>query len=103
MCLTAVFMPLSSANVIATVYDVTVPEVRSTAQAVEYFIENAGAAFAPILTGIIADATNLKTAILIIPTVTWGLCFLFYLGALFTIDKDHADLRAQMAARAKSM
>jgi MFS family permease len=103
MCLTAIFMPLSSANVIATVYDVTVPEVRSTAQAVEYFIENAGAAFAPIITGIIADATNLQTAILIIPSVTWGLCFLFYLGALFTIDKDHADLRAQMAERAKSM
>ena len=103
MCLTAIFMPLSSANVIATVYDVTVPEVRSTAQAVEYFIENAGAAFAPILTGMIADATSLQTAILIIPTVTWGLCFLFYLGALFTIDKDHADLRAQMAERAKNM
>ncbi|MFZ5857357.1 MAG: spinster family MFS transporter [Chloroflexota bacterium] len=103
MCLTAVFMPLSSANVIATVYDVTVPEVRSTAQAVEYFIENAGAAFAPILTGMIADATSLQTAILVIPTVTWGLCFIFYLGALFTIDKDHADLRAQMAERAKAM
>jgi fucose permease len=103
MCLTAVFMPLSSANVIATVYDVTVPEVRSTAQAVEYFVENGGAAFAPILTGIIADATSLQTAILLIPTTTWGLCFLFYLGALFTIDRDHADLRAQMAARAEAM
>jgi hypothetical protein len=103
MCLTAVFMPLSSANVIATVYDVTVPEVRSTAQAVEYFVENGGAAFAPILTGIIADATSLQMAILLIPTITWGLCFLFYLGALFTIDKDYADLRAQMAARAKAM
>jgi MFS family permease len=103
MCLTAIFMPLSSANVIATVYDVTVPEVRSTAQAVEYFIENAGAAFAPILTGIIADKYSLQTAILLIPSITWGLCFIFYLGALFTIDKDQADLRAQMAARAKSM
>jgi MFS transporter, Spinster family, sphingosine-1-phosphate transporter len=103
MCLTAIFMPLSSANVIATVYDVTVPEVRSTAQAVEYFIENAGAAFAPIITGIIADQYSLQTAILIIPSVTWGLCFIFYLGALFTIDKDQNDLRAQMAARAKSM
>ena len=103
MCLTAIFMPLSSANVIATVYDVTVPEVRSTAQAVEYFVENAGAAFAPILTGIIADATSLKTAILLIPTIAWGLCFIFYVGALFTIDRDQADLRAQMAKRAKSM
>ncbi len=103
MCLTAIFMPLSSANVIATVYDVTVPEVRSTAQATEYFIENAGAAFAPILTGLIADAIDLKTAILLICTVAWGLCFFFYLGAIFTIDKDAKDLRHQMAERAKSM
>lgn len=103
MCLTAIFMPLSSANVIATVYDVTVPEVRSTAQAVEYFVENAGAAFAPIITGLIADAIDLKTAILLICTVAWGLCFLFYLGAIFTIDKDTKHLRDQMAERAKSM
>ena len=103
MCLTAVFMPLSSANVIATVYDVTVPEIRSTAQASEYFIENAGAAFAPILTGLIADVYDLKTAILLICTVAWGLCFLFYLGAIFTIDKDSHDLRAQMAERVKNV
>ena len=103
MCLAAIFMPLSSANVIATVYDVTVPEVRSTAQAVEYFFENGGAAFAPLLGGIIADATNLKTAIMLICITAWGLCFLFYLGALFTIDKDTHGLRAQMAERAKAM
>lgn len=103
MCLTAVFMPLSSANVIATVYDVTVPEVRSTAQATEYFVENGGAWIAPVLTGIIADAFDLKTAILLICVVAWGLCFFFYLGALFTIDKDAQDLRGQMAERAKVM
>ncbi|MDP1714161.1 MAG: MFS transporter [Anaerolineales bacterium] len=103
MSLTAIFMPLSSANVIATVYDITAPEVRSTAQASEYFIENAGAAFAPFLTGIIADAFDLKTAILLICTTAWILCFFFYLGAIFTIDKDTQDLRRQMAERAKSM
>lgn len=103
MCLTAIFMPLSSANVVATVYDVTVPEVRSTAQASEYFIENAGAWVAPILTGMIADAINLKAAILLICVVAWGLCFFFYLGAIFTIDRDAHDLRVQMAERAKSM
>jgi MFS family permease len=104
MCLTAIFMPLSSANVVATVYDVTVPEVRSTAQAVEYFIENAGAAFAPTLTGLIITSTGDKTfAILSICTIAWVLCFFFYLGAIFTIDKDAHDLRAQMAERAKAM
>ena len=103
MCLTAVFMPLSSSNVTATVYDVTVPEVRSTAQAVEYFIENGGAAFAPIITGVIADIYDLKTAIVLICTVAWVLCFFFYLGAIFTIDNDAHHLRDQMAERAKSM
>jgi MFS family permease len=103
MCLTALFMPLSSANVTATVFDITPPEVRSTAQAAEYFIENAGAAFAPIITGVIADAIDLKTAILLICTVAWGLCFFFYLGAIYTIDKDSQDLRDQMAERAKAM
>ena len=104
MCLTAVFMPLSSANVIATVYDVTVPEVRSTAQAIEYFIENSGAVAAPALTGAIIVASGDRTfAILSICVVAWLLCFIFYIGALFTIDKDTNALRAQMAARAKAM
>lgn len=104
MCLTAIFMPLSSANVIATVYDVTVPEVRSTAQAIEYFVENSGAVAAPALTGAIIVSSGDKTfAILSICIVAWLLCFLFYLGALFTIDKDTNALRAQMAERAKAM
>ena len=104
MCLTAIFMPLSSANVIATVYDVTVPEVRSTAQAIEYFVENSGAVAAPALTGAIIVSSGDKTfAILSICIIAWLLCFTFYLGALFTIEKDTNALRAQMAERAKAM
>jgi MFS family permease len=101
MLLTAVFMPLSSPNVVATVYDVTVPEVRSTAQATEYFIENAGAAFAPLLAGIIADASDLRTAILTICITAWLLCFFLYLGALFFVDRDVKALRDEMAERAE--
>jgi MFS family permease len=103
MCLTAIFMPLSSPNVIATVYDITVPEVRSTAQAVEYFIENIGAVAAPALAGIIAFEYGQGNAILWICITAWVVCFLIYLGALFTIDKDIHNLRAQLAERAKTM
>lgn len=104
MCLTAIFMPLSSPNVVATVYDVTVPEVRSTAQAIEYFIENSGAVTAPALTGVLILATGDKTfSIMIICVTAWVICFLFYLGALFTIEKDTSHLRTQMAERAKTM
>ena len=100
MALTAIFMPLSSPNVIATVYDITVPEVRSTAQAIEYFIENIGAAFAPIMAGSFSLLYGKGNAILWICIVAWGLCFLFYLGALLTVDQDIHTLRSQMAARA---
>jgi MFS family permease len=101
MSLTAIFMPFSSPNVIATVYDITMPEVRSTAQAVEYFIENFGAAFAPLVAGIIADASNLKTAILVLCITAWVICFFLYLGTLFFINNDIKSLRAQLAERAK--
>jgi MFS family permease len=103
MCLTALFMPLSSPNVTATVYDITVPEVRSTAQAVEYFVENIGAVAAPFLAGIFSVSYGKGNAILWICVIAWALCFFFYLGALFTIDKDTGLLRAQMAERARSI
>ncbi len=100
MSLTAIFMPFSAPNVVSTVYDVTVPEVRSTAQSVEYFIENSGAAFAPILAGIISDAFNMGTAILWISVTAWVLCFFFYLGAFAFIEGDIQALRDKMSKRA---
>lgn len=102
MCLTAVFMPMSSPNVISTIYDITLPEVRSTTMAVEYFVENSGAALAPLLAGLIAVATNLETAILTICISAWLLCFVIYLGALFFVPGDIRALRAQLRARAEA-
>jgi len=102
MALTAIFMPFSSPNVLSTIFDITAPEVRSTAQAVEYFIENSGAAVAPVIAGAIALATTKQNAILTICVSTWVLCFVLYLGALFFVDKDIQALRDQMAARAKA-
>ena len=100
MALAALFMPFSSPNVIATVYDVVVPEVRSTAQAVEYFIENIGAAFAPVLAGFLSIRYGRGDAILWTCIAAWVLCFVFYLGALFAIEHDVRRLRTQMSTRA---
>jgi MFS family permease len=102
MCLTALFMPFSSPNVLSTIYDVTLPEVRSTTMAVEQFVENSGAALAPLMAGVLADATNLETSILVICLVAWLLCFVLYLGALFFVPRDIRTLRAQLRQRAES-
>ena len=100
MCATAVFMPLSSPNVLATIYDVTLPEVRSTTLAAESLVEFSGAALAPLVAGIIADATSLETSILVTCLTAWLVCFALYLGALFFVPRDILGLRAQLRQRA---
>ncbi len=98
---TALFMPFASPNVISTVYDVTLPEVRSTALSIQYFIESAGAASAPLIVGMIADRTTLKNAFLIICIFTWVLCALFFFFTSRYINKDITTLRSEMSARAE--
>ncbi len=101
LSLTALFMPFSSPNVTSTVFDITLPEVRSSAQAVEYFVENSGAALAPTIAGAIALAAGSKqVAIMTVCISAWVVCFLLYLGALFFIDGDVRSLHRQLAERA---
>lgn len=98
---TALFIPFSSANVIATVYDITLPEVRSTALAVQYFIENGGAALAPLIAGIIARATNLHTAILTICVAAWLIASLLLAFTAVYVPNDIQTLRDQLHERAE--
>jgi MFS family permease len=98
--LTALFMPFPSPNIISTIYDVTLPEVRSTANAVQNFIESIGSAAAPLIAGIIADASSVGNAILVISLSSWALCFLFILGAILLIPRDIKTMHQQLADRA---
>jgi fucose permease len=87
--------------VISTVYDITLPEVRSTALAVESFIESAGAALSPWIIGLIADRSSLKDAFLIICISTWLLCAFFFVFTALLVPRDIAVLRGQMRERAE--
>jgi MFS family permease len=98
---TAFFMPFASPNVVSTVYDITLPEVRSTAVSVQYFIESLGAASAPLIAGLIGDRTSLKDAFLWICTSTWVLCAIFFYITSLYINKDIGTLRGQMTDRAE--
>jgi MFS family permease len=100
LAVNAAFIPLASPNVVATVYDVTVPEVRSTALSIQYFIESSGAALAPGIAGLIADQTTLKSAFLLICVTTWILCGLFFALVAYFVPHDIHRLREQMRQRA---
>jgi len=101
LALTALFIPFAAANVISTVYDITLPEVRSTAQAVQSFIESAGAALSPLIAGFIADRSSLHDAILYICVSTWVLCAIFFLFVARSVPQDIATLRGQLRERAE--
>jgi MFS family permease len=97
----ALFIPFASTNVLSTVYDVTLPEVRSTAVAIQYFIESAGAALAPWLAGLIAVRYSLGDAILWICISAWLLCGLFLIAVAYLAPADIAALRDQLRQRAE--
>jgi MFS family permease len=97
---TALFIPFASPNVISTVYDITLPEVRSTALAIQYFIENAGAALAPLLAGIIASNSSLHNAILTICVTAWVIDAIFFAVTAYLVPVDIRTLRSQMQERA---
>jgi MFS transporter, Spinster family, sphingosine-1-phosphate transporter len=99
---TALFIPFASPNVVSTVYDITLPEVRSTALSIESLIESAGAALSPLIAGLIADRSSLGAAILLICVSTWLLCALFFIGVAIVVPGDIRTLRAQMQARAET-
>ncbi len=102
LSVSAVFIPFAAPNVVSTVYDVTLPEVRSTAMAVQYFIESAGAALSPLLAGLIAVNSSLKDAILIICTSAWLLCAIFFVFTAYLIPRDIQTLRDQLRQRAEA-
>ncbi len=102
MGFTAVLMPFASPNVLSTVYDITLPEVRSTANSIQYFIEQGGSAVAPTLAGVIAMQSSLENSILYICVAAWVLCFIFFLGVIYLLPKDIDTLRGQMAERAQA-
>jgi MFS family permease len=98
---TALFIPIAAPNVISIVYDITLPEVRSSALAIQYFIESSGAALAPSIAGLIADQTSLKGAFLLICISAWILCGIFFALVAYLVPHDVETLRQQLRERAE--
>ncbi len=100
LIVTALFIPFAAPNVISTVYDITLPEVRSTALGVQYFFESGGSFLAPLLAGMIAVRASLGDAILWICVSAWVLGAIFLAFTAYLVPHDIAALRRQMAERA---
>ena len=101
LAVTALFVPMAAPNGISTVYDITLPEVRSSAMALQSFIEGAGAALAPLVAGPIAMRFSLRAAILILCVSAWIVCAVFFGVATFLVPRDIRILHGQLRQRAE--
>lgn len=101
LAFTGVTMSVAAPNVVATIHDVTEPEVRSTAHAILAFAENFGSAVAPWLAGVIAVRHSLQVAIVVICVSTWLACAGLFAATSVLVPGDIERLRRTMRARAE--
>lgn len=101
LAITAFFIPLASPNIATTVYDVVLPEIRSTAMSLLYFLGNLGSAFAPWVAGYIAQLYSLRSAILYTSLAAWLLSAVIMSLSAFHLPQDMAALSRELTARAK--
>jgi MFS family permease len=100
LSVTALFIPFAAPNVVSTVHDISLPEIRSTAVAVENFLESIGAALTPTIAGLIALRLSLHSAIIWICVSTWMVCVVFFIVTAFLIPKDINELHTELKRRA---
>jgi len=103
LAFTGVTMSITAPNAMASVPDITLPEARSTAQAVRKLVEDGGAALAPYLAGVIAMRASLHTAIIVICVSTWLACAVLFGAVAYVVPDDVEALRRTMEARARKV
>ena len=100
LAVTCLFIPLASPNIASTVYDVVLPEIRSTATSIQYFLGNLGSAFAPLMAGLISQKSSLQNAMLIISLSSWILTGILLAVSTFFLQEDRNKMQQILSQRA---
>jgi predicted MFS family arabinose efflux permease len=98
--ISGIFLSSVSPNLVASVHDITLPEVRSSAQAFRQLFIDMSAAAAPFVAGLIAVRTSLHQAILSASLVSWIVATGLVLLITFSVSKDIDVLRGKLKTRA---
>lgn len=103
LAITSFFIPLASPNIASSVYDVVLPEMRSTATSIQYFLGNIGSAFAPLLAGAISQSYSLHTALLVISLSAWTVTAAVLALSLINFKSDRNKMRQELQKRSLSL
>jgi MFS transporter, Spinster family, sphingosine-1-phosphate transporter len=101
MMFTGLFMALERPNVIAMVFDMTLPELRSTSISIMMLFQLIGSIIGPILVGFLIPFTGLRNGLLWVSVGAW-LISLFLLMSVYCLMPHEIEwLRKQMAYRSQ--
>lgn len=103
LSITSFFIPLASPNIASSVYDVVLPEMRSSATSIQYFLGNIGSAFAPLLAGAISQSYSLGTAILVISLAAWIITAAILSLSLIDFRRDKESMRQKLRLRNQAL
>lgn len=95
------FMALEQPNLFATLFDITLPEIRSSAIAVFMVFQLAGMTVGSAMMDYFAAKIGLGSAILWVSTGSWGVSLLFLIGLLFLLPEEIERLRKHLAYRSQ--
>jgi MFS family permease len=103
LSITSFFIPLASPNIATTVYDVVLPEIRSTSTSIQYFLGNLGSAFAPLLAGLISQRYSLQIALLVISLSAWTITGILLIISTKYLPEDREKMHFILKERANEL
>jgi len=93
------FMSFTWPNLIAVIFEVTLPEERSFTTGIMLALQTLGGLVGPFLVSLLQPMLGLRTAILAMSVGAWMFGFLIVGGLFFTLPRDAENLRRRMAYR----
>jgi MFS family permease len=93
------FMSFSWPNMIAVIFEITIPEIRSFTTSIVLALQAIGGLLGSLLVPILQKRIELQAAILTISIGAWLLGFLCLVRLFVTLPGDVENLRRQMAYR----
>jgi MFS family permease len=101
MMFTGFSMALEKPNVLAMVFDITLPELRSTSMSIVMFFQLVGYVSGPLFVQLLIPFVGLGRALLWVCVGAWGISFVILMGVYQVIPKEIEWLRKQMAYRSQ--
>lgn len=99
MSLMGIYMSFYWPNMVASIFDITLPEFRASATSIMLFFQVLGSLLGNGLISLMQNRVGLEVALLWICLSAWAACLIILVGLLKLVSNEIEELRRHMAYR----